>query len=260
MYARVQGGKWNSILTDLERVPGCESPWLGWRHEERRCQTPPNAPKNGKAKPPPPQKYVSPEELGLTYYERREGVHDRCGRDIVRFYCRENGKRRLVGGVSFDTFEEPILKILQDNHQLVRVNGIRRRDALARWSHIGDTTGSGTRQGNGGLPGDIYNAYAWHSGETPQDLTTLMRQALTLDLLVEATSPIFSGAAHQYMELCEDAELAHFGRYGLTSYHCNNFVSCVHCDRDVKGGCLHPCLQLRKENCSPDDFNFAYVE
>ena len=50
------------------------------------------------------------------------------------------------------------------------------------------------------------------------------------------------------------------GAHALTGYHCENFVSCVHCDEDVDGGVHHPCFQTLKENCGPNDFNFAYVE
>lgn len=75
-------------------------------------------------------------------------------------------------------FSEEILKILQDNHRLVKVRGIQRREALARWSHIGTMTGLGTHQPSGGFKGSVYNPYACHSGETPEDLLALLRQAL----------------------------------------------------------------------------------
>ncbi|KAF7315105.1 hypothetical protein MIND_00024800 [Mycena indigotica] len=208
------------------------------------------------------QKYISPDDprLQLKYYRRRHDVALKCGRDIVRFYYQDDGKYRLVGGVNFCAFSEDIMKILRENHRLVQVNGIRRRAAMDNWSHIGTMTGYGTRQPKGGVKGDIYNAYAKHSGATPEDLLGLMRHAMTLNLLVEGSRTIWSGAPTYYKNLVEESELAYLGKYGLTGYHCSNFVSCIHRDDDIEGGCLHPCFQLSKENCGPQDFNFAYVE
>jgi hypothetical protein len=64
------------------------------------------------------------------------------------------------------------------------------------------------------------------------------------------------------LDVTEEAELDRLGKYGSTGYYCTNYVSCVHRDRDMlKSGrrCLHPCTQLVKENCGPNDFNFAMV-
>ena len=82
-----------------------------------------------------------------------------------------------------------------------------------------------------------------------------------VDLLAQGSKSIFSGAINHYASLCQEAELPFLGSFGMTSYHCTNFVSCMHRDRDAgKGKILHPCFQLIKENCSNLDFNFAYVE
>ncbi|KAJ7054118.1 hypothetical protein C8F01DRAFT_1259870 [Mycena amicta] len=207
-----------------------------------------------------PQHYISPDELGLSYYESRPTVRATCGRDITRFWCEIDGKCCLVGGVSFGTFSEDIMEILEENHSYVQIRGLRRRAALAKWSAIGTMTAFGSRLPNGGVLGDIYNAYAAHSGITAEDLHALMRQALTIELLVEGARAIWSGAPQHYKDLCLDAELNLLGRYGLTGYHCENFLSTIHADEDIDDGCLHPCFQLAKENCTRNDFNFAYVE
>ncbi|KAJ7217990.1 hypothetical protein GGX14DRAFT_390699 [Mycena pura] len=186
------------------------------------------------------QKYISPEKLGLEYIESRPQVFERCGRDIVRFwYHDEEGEHQLVGGVRFPAFSDKIFNILLNNHRLVQVRGIRRREALSRWRHISAITPYGSWQPIGGMKGDIYGPYACHKGDTPDDLRAVMRHALTIDLLVLTGKTIFQGITEQYNELTEDAELNRLGRYGLTGYHCRNY--------------------LIKENCGPNDFNFAYV-
>jgi hypothetical protein len=83
-----------------------------------------------------------------------------------------------VGGVSFNAFTPQTLKILQDNHRLVRVRGIRRREAMAHWGHIGSMTGVGSRMPNGGRKGDGYAPYACHRGDTPDDIKAVMRHGL----------------------------------------------------------------------------------
>lgn len=83
-----------------------------------------------------------------------------------------------AGGVRFRAFSDKIFNILLNNHRLVQVRGIRRRDALSRWSNIGSMTSYGSRQPVGGIKGDIYGPYACHKGDTPDDLRAVMRHAL----------------------------------------------------------------------------------
>ncbi|KAJ7431307.1 hypothetical protein B0H11DRAFT_2131475 [Mycena galericulata] len=209
--------------------------------------------------------YISPVELGLRWVEARPANHSvwaDCGQDIVRFvHRRKNGQEVMVGGVRFNALSPETLKIMQDNHRLVRIRAIRRRADMQAWAY-GSMTATGSRMPMGGLKGDGYAPYACHSGDTVDDIKALFRHAVDTDILVTAAKSIYPKIEHDLLELTEDSELNRFGRFGSVAYYCTNFISCVHSDKDIvkeDHPTLHPCIQLSKKNCGPDDYNFAMV-
>jgi hypothetical protein len=64
----------------------------------------------------------------------------------------------------------------------------------------------------------------------------------------------------------------HFGRFGMSTFECDNYISTVHGDFDIgsedleagKGikdclGGYFPCVQLEKKGCKKHEYDFAYV-
>lgn len=194
-----------------------------------------------------------------------------------------------VGGVQFEAFSRRTLGKLIDNHRRVKVRAIRRREAMEAWAY-GTITGGGSRQPTGGRQGDGYGPYACHRGDTPDDIKALFRHAVVCseaslpscsvlltqtqdtDILVEAGTSIYKDMQSQISWTTAEASVNRFGRYGLSTFYCHNYISPVHTDSDIGkqdllSGCslanalggLYPCMQLTKTNCGPQDYNFAYV-
>ncbi|KAJ7681162.1 hypothetical protein B0H17DRAFT_1205978 [Mycena rosella] len=207
--------------------------------------------------------YIHPMELGLRLVEARPPEHPvwiDCGRDIVRFiHRRKDSKEHLVAGVRFKALSPTTLKIMQENHQQVRIRTIRRRADMQAWAY-GNMTATGSRMPMGGKKGDGYAPYACHSGDSVDDVKALFRHAVDTDILVTAAKSIYLGIEADLSELTEESELNRFGRFGAVGFYCTNFITPIHTDKDivkVDQPTLHPCIQLSKENCGPDDYNFA---
>jgi hypothetical protein len=146
-----------------------------------------------KAKPPLKFNYLHPfDDLNMELIEYRPEVFDRCGQDIVRF-IHNSGTPQVVcffrsffppaftlhiqvGGVRFQAFPPEILALLNKNHQLTEVRGIRRRAHMQAWSY-GSMTPGGSRVPTGGNRGGGYGAYAVHQGVTLDDMRAVFRHA-----------------------------------------------------------------------------------
>ncbi|KAJ7152312.1 hypothetical protein C8R43DRAFT_950915 [Mycena crocata] len=211
------------------------------------------------------RRYISPLELKLRWVEARPADHAvwrDCGRDIVRFIHIVDGEEYMVGGVRFNALSSKTLRVMQDNHRLVRVRGLKRRDEIDEWAY-GTMTGTGSRLPIGGKLGDGYAPYARHSGDSVEDIKVLFRHAMDTDILIMAAKTIYPDLEHDLLHITEESELNRFGRFGITGFYCTNFISCLHRDQDIINtgrSTLHPCIQLSKENCGPDDYHFGMVE
>lgn len=91
------------------------------------------------------------------------------------------------------------------------------------------------------------------------------------DVLLEAAATIHP-ALKRDLGSTAGSGVKRFGRYGMSAFYCHNYISCIHADLDIgkedveKGrahnacqGDLYPCVQLRKDKCGRQDYNFAYV-
>ncbi|KAJ6513124.1 hypothetical protein C8R45DRAFT_335029 [Mycena sanguinolenta] len=248
----------------------CHSP-----EERLRPKPPPQHRKGSKSKPRTSKsiRYYHPfTELGFGLIRHRRRVYQRCGKDITRLVWRREGHPdEFVGGVRFKVFSKKVLSRLRDNHRRVKICAIRRSDDMEAWS-FGDMTGKGSRQASGGYDGDIYGPFASESGSTPDDIRALMCLATGADVLAEAGTSIFPPLKRNLKALTESAGLNHLGRYGISSFYCHNYISCVHEDPDNSAedveagrgrttgrGGQFPCVQLTKSGCSKNSYNFAYT-
>ncbi|KAK7015055.1 hypothetical protein R3P38DRAFT_3572443 [Favolaschia claudopus] len=102
-----------------------------------------------------PQKYVSPQELGLPV--------------IIQFGQLASETSIEVGGFRYKAFSEPTLKLLEYNSLLIETRAMRRRPAMQRWDY-GLMSGAGTRMPTGGRKGDGYIPYSVHRGDTVDDI------------------------------------------------------------------------------------------
>ncbi|KAK7001033.1 hypothetical protein R3P38DRAFT_3217804 [Favolaschia claudopus] len=213
-----------------------------------------------------PQKYVDPREIGMQEITPRPKDHpvwSTCNRDIVRLVYTDpdTNKAYLVGGFRYNSFSQSTLELLHYNSHLIKTTALRRRAAMQRWDY-GEMSGEGSRMPAGGRKGDGYMPYNIHRGDTVDDIKAFFRSALDNDLLIIAAKSIYQGIESDFKSLTNDASLYRLGKYGLTSYYCENYIAPVHQDLDIEAEnrrYLHPCMQLAKEGCSTDDFNFAYV-
>ncbi|KAJ7343247.1 hypothetical protein DFH08DRAFT_962375 [Mycena albidolilacea] len=191
-------------------------------------------PKKGSTDVPPPKIcYIHPfKQLNMRLVKFRKRVYERCGKDIVRFvYQRPDGKQEIVSGVRFKPFSKKTLARLINNHRLVKIRAIRRRDMLHRWRY-GTMTAAGSRQPAQGRKGDVYGPYACHRGDTPDDIKALFREAVDADVLVEAANTIAPGLKKEINDLTRESKLNYLGRTGLTNFACTNYISCIHPDTD----------------------------
>ncbi|KAJ7126411.1 hypothetical protein C8R43DRAFT_958148 [Mycena crocata] len=233
----------------------------------------PKPPVPTRRKLPAPLRYLHPyKDLHMTEVKHRRRVYERCGKDIVHFVWRRPHKPdMLVGRVRFEAMSRPTLRELILNHRRVKVRAIQRRAEMQRWAY-GKMTGGGNRQPNGGSRGDGYGPYACHNGDTPDDIRALFRGAVDTDVLTEVGSSIYPEMKTQLRGIANNSGANRFGRFTMSTYECDNYISCIHDDHDMgkedleegKGrsdalGGYFPCAQITKENCGKHDYNFAYV-
>ncbi|KAJ7747174.1 hypothetical protein DFH07DRAFT_962659 [Mycena maculata] len=204
-------------------------------------------------------KIIRPTDLDfkLRFIEYREEVFIRCGRDITKF---------VVGGVRFRALSPEALHQLQENHRVVSIRAVKRREALEAYAY-GSMTPAGPRQATGGWKGDTYAPYAMHHGDTIQDFEALFRHGLDADTLVTAGCSIYPQLRAQISKSTVDSGLSRFGTLGGTSFYCTNYLGNIHEDEDdgqdaehQDEGMLQPCIQLEKQNCKDDEYNFAMLK
>ncbi|KAJ7745858.1 hypothetical protein DFH07DRAFT_963211 [Mycena maculata] len=232
-------------------------------------------PKRRKGSPRPkkgcaPIRYLHPfEDLDMMFIQHRPEVYRRCGKDIVQFVWMQDGKDdENVGGVRYRVFGKRIHQQLIANHRRVKVWAIRRREDMEAWAY-GTMTGEGTRMPKGGRRGDGYGPYASHKGDTPDDIKALFRQAVDTDLLVEAGDTICPGLKSELAWMTSEACVGRLGKHRLSTFECDNYISCVHWDEDIgkadlaeghsRANRIGGLYQLEKKNCKLYEYNFAYV-
>ncbi|KAJ7791969.1 hypothetical protein B0H14DRAFT_2624551 [Mycena olivaceomarginata] len=217
-------------------------------HPKPKRKTRKGAKSKRKAKPPLKFNYLHPfDDLNMELIEYRPEVFDRCGQDIV-------------GGVRFRAFPPEILALLNKNHQLTEVRGIRRRAHMQAWSY-GSMTPGGSR-----VP-------TVHQGVTLDDMRAVFRHASDVDILVEAGATIYPPMKEELEELAQLSDVNRLGRTVLSLFSCANYISAVHGDADMSAadlragrsikkalGTLYPCVQLAKSGCSNNSYNFAYMK
>ncbi|KAF7336680.1 hypothetical protein MVEN_02103000 [Mycena venus] len=202
---------------------------------DRLDPKPPPKPKDGELpKPLPKIKYYHPfKDLKMRLVKFRKAVYERCGKDIVRLVRRrQDGEEEIVGGVRFKPFSEKTLARLVNNHRLVKVRAIRRRDIMQRWSY-GTMTGSGSGQPKGGRKGSVYGPYACHRGDTPDDIKALFRGAADADAMIEVGNTISPGLKKELSDLTAESGVNYLGRTGVVNFTCTNYISCIHPDIDL---------------------------
>ncbi|KAF7330970.1 hypothetical protein MVEN_02437100 [Mycena venus] len=241
---------------------------------DRLDPKPPPKPKDGEPpKPVPEIKYYHPfKDLKMRLVKFRKAVYEQCGKDIVRLVRRQqDGEEEIVGGIHFKPFSEKTLARLVNNHRLVKVRAIRRRDMMQRWLY-GTMTGNGSGQPKGGRKGSVYGPYACHRGDTPDDIKALFRGAADADAMIEVGNTIAPGLKKELSDLTAESGVNYLGRTGVVNFTCTNYISCIHPDinlslwdlrhglgkKDGLGG-LTPCGTLEKSGCGPNEYNFAYV-
>ncbi|KAJ7708802.1 hypothetical protein B0H17DRAFT_1124603 [Mycena rosella] len=230
--------------------------------------------KGSKRKPLRLLRYYHPfKDLGMISVRPRPKTQKRCGKDIVKFMWKRDGDKHdpiFVGGVQYSALTKRTWRRLVHNHWRVKVRAIRRRETMEAWAY-GSMTASGNRQASGGKLGDIYGPYARHQGHTPDDIKALFRHAVDADVVAEVGGSIHPGLKAQLKAVAESG-IKRFGRFGMSTFYCNNYISLIHGDLDIgdedlkmgRGindslGGYYPCIQLEKKNCGPDDYSFAYV-
>ncbi|KAJ7033323.1 hypothetical protein C8F04DRAFT_1184308 [Mycena alexandri] len=157
----------------------------------------------------------------------REDVFERCGKDMTKFVVL--GTEKCVGGVRFKALSSEILHRLQDNHRLVSIRTVRRRESMEAYAY-GTMTAVGTRQATGGWRGDAYAPYAMHHGETIEDFEALFRHCY--DTLVTTGCSIYPPLRRQISKSTNDSGLSRLGTLGGTSFYCTNYMSNIHDDED----------------------------
>ncbi|KAJ7339054.1 hypothetical protein DFH08DRAFT_812448 [Mycena albidolilacea] len=169
--------------------------------------------------PPPKIRYIHPfKQLNMRLVKFRKHVYKHCGKDTV-------------GGVHFKPFSKKTLACLINNHQLVKIRAIRRRDMLHRWRY-GTMTAAGSRQPAQGQKGDVYGPYTCHHGDIPDDIKKLFWEAIDADVLVEAANTIAPGLKKEINDLTRKSKLNYLGRTGLKNVARTNYISCIHPDTD----------------------------
>lgn len=205
-----------------------------------------------------------------------------------------------VGGVRFKPFSADLLQTMKDNHRLVCVRSVKRRESMEAWSY-GSMTAAGSREATGGRKGDTYAEYTIHSGKTVDDINALFRHAqvchnalslggqeLTIiqdaDTLMAYGSTIYPPLKREMASLGREAGTNKLGLLGGTLFYCWNYISVLHIDHDAglgtaepdkpdttqrplrgkddkyNAGAMYPCVQLDKFNCGKDDYNFALLQ
>jgi hypothetical protein len=178
----------------------------------------------------------------------------------------------------------------RQHHRMItsRARGVnvKRGKQFQAWAY-GRMIPIGSRQPQGGCPGDSYAAYAHMVKDSEDDLDMIFGHALVsithsgghhlLTMMcvqdAETMNEIVNGAVSGYhdarVKQSIEAQLNLLGSIGINLYYCLNYMSPQHRDRDASH--WSACCQLWKDMNGPDgstdrvpipndEFNFAFTE
>ena len=180
-----------------------------------------------------------------------------------------------MGGVVFNLLDAGEIQRLAENQAKIKIltTKLKRRKALAYWGY-GEMRPVGSRQPPGGRPGDGYAPYPGSTVLTPEDIETLFGYALVrllsqrffwernriimlqdIECVLARLEPHAPSVVRGMKDLGLQASV--LGCYGITAYHCWNYIAPQHLDKDAAWTISY---QLYKKGCLPDEFNFCFSQ
>lgn len=172
---------------------------------------------------------------------------------------------------------------LEENQkQLKSLMKLSRGKVFSKWKY-GEMRAMGSRQPVGGRPGDGYGPYDGVSATSVNDIETLFSHVSVgviflqiavwghcknslqphlhfffeqdIECIVAKLEPYAPHVVKSLRELGHRANV--LGTYGITAYHCWNYIAPQHYDDDATWTVSY---QLRKNNCQEDEFSFALTK
>ncbi|KAG8215291.1 hypothetical protein J3R82DRAFT_8860 [Butyriboletus roseoflavus] len=178
-------------------------------------------------------------------------IYDLCGQFAVHLVDPRTGEE--VSGVVFGLLDGEEIERLAINQKKLKnlTTKLKRRKAFLDWNH-GEMRPIGSRQPSGGRAGDGYSPYPATTVITQEDVHTLFNHALDIECILSKLHPHASSVIHEMEDLGREVNV--LGQYGVTGYHCWNYIAPQHMDKDAAWTISY---QLFKEKCHEDEFNFC---
>ncbi|KAG8220397.1 hypothetical protein J3R82DRAFT_3379 [Butyriboletus roseoflavus] len=189
------------------------------------------------------EKCVSLKDLHLETLRFDQEVYDRCGRFIIRLLHDKTGEEDQM-----EQFSQSQAKIKTLTRKL------NRRKAFADWDY-GQMHPLGSWQPPRGRPGDGYAPYPTSEVLTQEDIRTLFAHASDIECLLAYLEPHALSVVKELKELGKQVNV--LGHYGVTAYHCWNYIAPEHLDNDATSTVSY---QLKKMGCKDDEFNFSFAK
>ncbi|KAF8141780.1 hypothetical protein EV363DRAFT_1291758 [Boletus edulis] len=159
-----------------------------------------------------------------------------------------------VASVMFNLLAEKEIERLVENQANIKnlSRKIKCRKAMSDWGH-GDMHGIGSRQPARGQPGDDYAPYPESTVLSQENIHTLFAYASDIECMLAMIEPHAPSVVSKMKAIGMEACMLR--SYGITGYHCWNYIAPQHLDKD---GTWTISYQLFKKGCIPDEFNFCF--
>lgn len=175
----------------------------------------------------------------------------------------------------FHLLDDQEIQQMSENQAKIKklTTKLKRRKAFSDWDH-GEMRPIGSRQPSGGRAGDGYSPYPATMVITQDDIHALFGYAMVglcfthtfreklgiltitlqdIECILSKLEPHASSVVHEMENLGLEANV--LGHYGVTAYHCWNYIAPQHFDKDATWTISY---QLFKKNCMQDEFNFCF--
>ncbi|KAF8414636.1 hypothetical protein L210DRAFT_989912 [Boletus edulis BED1] len=198
------------------------------------------------------ERYVPISKLNLEHISFKKEIYRHCEQLVI--HLMDDRTQEEVGGVMFNLLAEEEIERLAENQANIKnfSRKIKRRKAMSDWGH-GDMRAIGSRQPAGGRPGDGYAPYPESTVLSQGDIHTLFAYASDIECILAKIEPHAPSVVKEMKAIGQEACV--LGSYGITGYHCWNYIAPQHLDKD---GTWTISYQLFKKGCLPDEFNFCF--
>ncbi|KNZ80257.1 hypothetical protein J132_06683 [Termitomyces sp. J132] len=203
--------------------------------------------------------YYTPEELDLIKISHWPDVYKQCGKDVV-ILINAQKTSEMVGAVEYEAAGNTTIgHLMSYYHAVSHFRSVKHGPSFEAWKYD-QMHAIGSRQPQGGHPGDGYAEYEGIEAGTDAEICTMFQHAKAADILTHLAEAMHRPVTKKIIQESEkddgSASLNRLGSTGNNLFVCTDYMSPQHIDHDDG---ISITMQYDK-NCQEDEFNFAFTQ